>query len=288
MNSFIDAIHEYRQDLTRRNVSLDLKGAGWVAAFPEPNLAVRLRTDPTGTEPVSLTEDLESAADANPFEHDFLGKAIDTGFRIAATASNTRFAISVQLALLLLATQNGSGASRALRVSPPIPQKGVNQGTPYPSIYIETLEHLRDGDLHRLEGQLFSFRHESQETITDYLRKYCVAVGTEDICLPLNASERAVSPPASYIKLRAALEKDLNIEENRHSFENTAGEDVADDSGEEFDEIYLNPIPRDETSRLQERNQPNRLTDSSAENYSAQQSIFSPFLKRLLGRDKEP
>ena len=59
---------------------------------------MNLRNSGEASDFLTASEALESAADATPFEYDFLGKAIDTGFLIASFAKPERFVLSVQLA----------------------------------------------------------------------------------------------------------------------------------------------------------------------------------------------
>ncbi|MBO9466212.1 hypothetical protein J7443_13295 [Tropicibacter sp. R15_0] len=107
LNSFVKTLLDYRKRLQDLKVNLNVKGAGWLAAFPEPNRTVELRVRGGQPELLPTSEALEISADEEPFEFDFLGKAIDTGFRVASNAQPERFVLSVQLARLL--TSNAAG-----------------------------------------------------------------------------------------------------------------------------------------------------------------------------------
>ena len=51
-----------------------------------------------------IDEEFETQADTSPGDFDFLGKDIDSGFRVAQYAAADRFAVSAELALLLCET----------------------------------------------------------------------------------------------------------------------------------------------------------------------------------------
>ena len=99
--SFVDTLQDYRKTFVSKSLPLNLKGSAWIAAFPEPNRAINLRSTGEGADFLTASEALENAADTRPFEYDFLGKSIDTGFRIGSFARPERFILSVELAQLL-------------------------------------------------------------------------------------------------------------------------------------------------------------------------------------------
>ena len=130
LDAFIKTLYKYRKRLADDGVDLNLKGAGWVAAFPEPNRTVQFHVRNGSPEPLPLSEALEISADMNPFEFDFLGKAIDTGFRVASKARPDRFVLSFQFARLL--TSKDLGFPHQVRMERPGILKGVNRNEPYP------------------------------------------------------------------------------------------------------------------------------------------------------------
>jgi hypothetical protein len=107
----------------RRKPRLRTKLAGWLAGFPVTNRQVVL-----------------ALAEAEPGERvvDYLGPGIDTGFRLAKVADETRFVLSVEMALMLL------DVAVALKRTDECPifysgrqyLKGVAAGGPYPDLWL--------------------------------------------------------------------------------------------------------------------------------------------------------
>ncbi len=216
LTAFIKTLHDYRKYLLSEGLDLNVKGAGWIAAFPEPNRAVQLRPIPDKKDFISATEALELAADDRPFDYDFLGKAIDSGFRVATSASPERFALCAQLARLLAGTEPGFGFDYEIRLDQPMLLKGVNRGEPYPALYIDTMAHLKSEALRKKERELLG-RHAapSRERLADYLKMYCDLVGTDEIMLALDAQQAKPAAPTSYSEHRDLMATHLTAERGR-------------------------------------------------------------------------
>jgi hypothetical protein len=107
--AFCDALVEYDQDLAHG--PLRLKGHGWLAQFPFPNVAVRFGA--------------RSGQRA-----DYIGPDMDIGFRLAHSTRAGRFLISVELAEQI-ADQPASGNLVIHHVGW-TELRGVNGGKPYP------------------------------------------------------------------------------------------------------------------------------------------------------------
>lgn len=214
LNAFISTIYAYRKILAGEDAGLDVKGAAWLAAFPEPNRAVQLRA----AELLSASEALERAADDKPFDYDFLGKAIDTGFRVASAAKPEKFVLSVQLARLLIERATNIGFAHSIRFGHPFHLKGVNKGEPYPSLYIDTMEHLRFAEVRQKERTLLNGNISTDTSaIADYLTSYCKTVGTDEIALPDDAVSGVVSAPQSYLDHRSHIAHHLKQEQGRET-----------------------------------------------------------------------
>lgn len=233
--AFIQTLHDYRKILSEENVPLNLKGAGWLATFPEPNRAVQLRNPSSSPSFMTASEALEAAADTQPFEYDFLGKAIDTGFRVAGFAKPERFVLSVQLARLLVSCGDGSGFDYPIRFDAPTTLKGVNGGAGYPVLYIDTMTHLREEEIRIKERQLLK-KHEapSKDELNSYLEAYCNVVGTEEILLPLAATDAKIEPPESYRLHKQKISEHL---------EGEMGREISSDEGDEPEEGSEGEIP---------------------------------------------
>jgi hypothetical protein len=242
--AFIETLHSYRKLLQDGKIDLNLKGAGWLAAFPEPNRAVQLSFDEGALAPLSASEALELAADEHPFSYDFLGKAIDTGFRVAGTAKPERFVLSVQLARLLAGLPSGSGFDHHIRFDKPHFLKGVNQGEPYPLLYIDTMTHLVVEDIRQKERSLLGNGNiPDRPELAAYLDAYCEVAGTDEIILPGDAHGDALAGPDSYKVHREQIALHL-LQEQGRDYDETIGEDQIDDGelDELEDEEILNPL----------------------------------------------
>ncbi|NKX75015.1 hypothetical protein HGG73_12700 [Rhodobacteraceae bacterium R_SAG3] len=210
LEAFIVTISEFRKNYFGKNVSLDLKGAAWVATFPEPNRSIQVLRSSEKLQFVTASEALEREADLNPFECDFQGKSMDTGFRVAHIARPERFTLSVQLARIVLNSPPKYVFSRDIRLDEPVVLKGVNGGMPYPVLFIDTMEHLSSAGVKTMERALLG-RAEAPdgEDLERYLRSYCAEVGTELVSLPRCSSFGPIQPSKSYLLHKSKISDHL-------------------------------------------------------------------------------
>ena len=228
LDAFVKTLHKYRKRLSEQEVELDVKGAGWLAAFPEPNRTVQLRAKEDSLELLPASEALELSADKEPFKFDFLGKAIDTGFRVASRAQRDRFVLSVQLARLLVNSGPDLSFGHQIRLERPSVLKGVNKNEPYPILYIDTMEHLRTQTAKQLEREVLrEGEAPSPARLSDYLTAYCKVVGTDEITLKVDSATADVDAPESY-----AIHKE-------YISEHLAGERKTEIDGEESGDVSV-------------------------------------------------
>jgi len=241
--SFINTLHDYRKKLCDSGVNLNLKGAGWLAAFPEPNRAIQLSRANGSPELFSASEALEQCADNNTFDYDFLGKAIDTGFRVAGTAKPEQLVLSVQLARLLVTTADGADFGHPIRFARPKSLKGVNRDEPYPMLYIDTMMHIPTEKIRKKERQLLGVNDApDRDAIADYLKAYCEVVGTDEIMLPDDANGAETAVPESYSKHKEMIAAYLSQEQGRE-YDGSGDEEAAQENGAELpDEESLTPL----------------------------------------------
>lgn len=130
---------------SRERLPLQLKGAAWTVVSPVLNhrfdMQVRLEDD-AGKQPSEIVR-----------RRDYLGPAVDRGFRVCALASRTRLALSVELAHLLLGSSTHKGLALEIHCGAPVALKGVLAGEPYPSLWID-LRTTRDKDDDEVTGQI--------------------------------------------------------------------------------------------------------------------------------------
>ena len=241
LTAFIETLHDYRKLLQDEKIDLNLKGAGWLAAFPEPNRAVQLPSLLDMPDLFSASEALEREADEKPFDYDFLGKAIDTGFRVASTAKPERFVLSVQLARLLVGLPRGGGLDHDIRFDKPFFLKGVNHGEPYPMLFIDTMTHLKVEKIRLKERSLLGKSAiPDQIVLRDYLDEYCTVAKTDEIMLPTNANDTKPDGPECYMEHRVKIAEHLLQEQTR---DGVFGEDIADGEINELPDVEnLNPL----------------------------------------------
>ncbi|WP_299955361.1 hypothetical protein [uncultured Roseobacter sp.] len=245
LNTFIATLHLYRKKLLDDRVELNVKGAGWLAAFPEPNRAVQLRALDGQADLISASEALEKAADQSPFDYDFLGKAIDTGFRVAANSKPERFVLSVQLARLLAGASPELGFAYDIRLEGLNTLKGVNRNEPYPMLYIDTLSHLPMENARRLQREVLRENDPpTRPKLYEFLQEYCAVVGTDEIMLGKDANAAAVPAPESYTKHRGKIAEHLLSEKGRE-FDGDAGEEADSNEDVQIEEPDLEPLSSD-------------------------------------------
>lgn len=145
VKAFADALEQYGRYLdAQEDISLDVKGYGWVAAFPFPNVTVQV-FDPLGSKEPSATENwelpdeaIEIDADMRPSQFDFLGREIDSGFRTGKFCSADKLSMSVELAWLI-AKYGDEPPMKGVEFSYAGRQelKGVLNDRPYPIVAID-------------------------------------------------------------------------------------------------------------------------------------------------------
>ncbi len=136
VNSFIYSLDMYSVDLKKRAVKLDIKGCGWLAAFPSPNVTI---FNVSNTIPVSelYDEEREREADLKPREHDYLGPEIDSGFRISRFSEANQFSMSAGLGLCLCDAAYHSLFRHQFVYNGRQILKGVANGNAYPVVTLD-------------------------------------------------------------------------------------------------------------------------------------------------------
>ncbi|WP_197058924.1 hypothetical protein [Paracoccus sanguinis] len=217
ISAFVEALDAYSEKLEKDAFPLRLKGAGWLAAFPSPNVTIKVnRAQPIDSTQPDNEDDLEAiekGADEHPHEYDFLGKGIDTGFRIAKNSSEDRFTVTVQLAFCLTEASKERRFPHKITFHGSEVLKGVIDGKPYPILSVDTERNREERELRRREADLTGKGDQSEFAICDYLLLF---MKSRNIDIPTlwfdeRPSPHAPNPPASYKSFSqqyAALAKD--------------------------------------------------------------------------------
>lgn len=140
VTAFLKALHQFGKILDKSGGHLDLKGCGWIATFPTPNvaLAVAGRVADASSPDLPFDEGQELSCDMKPEDFDFLGRHIDTGFRLSNYAEADRFVVSVELAYLLSDKQLPKLFSGPFDYHGRERLKGVLDERPYPIFALNT------------------------------------------------------------------------------------------------------------------------------------------------------
>ncbi len=200
VNAFLDALRTFGEILDQGGKHLDVKGAGWLAAFPAPNVTATLGDVFLNAD--QFDEAFEARADEDPKLVDFLGNGIDCGFRIAGKAASDRFVLSVELAWLLAEAAHRDLFGRSFAYHDRQILRGVLRDRPYPIVSIETERNLSRRTVRQYERRMMQHGSPAPLAIRDFLQSF---MEDEDIDLPVlkNAgSPVPQDPPPPYAEFR--------------------------------------------------------------------------------------
>ncbi|XAZ23422.1 hypothetical protein LVY75_32285 [Sinorhizobium sp. B11] len=248
VSAFVNALEQYGRYLdSQESVKLDVKGYGWIAAFPFPNVTVRV-FDPTDSDTITALppqeipdEAIELAADSKPAQFDFLGREIDSGFRTGKFCSADKFSMSVELAWLI--SRYGDEAPMKgveFAYSGRQELKGVLNDRPYPIVSIDVERSAARRKVRDRERELISGKALKAMQIHDFLESFIDDEGIPRLWLRLTAQDSSVpSLPADYLRFRATWESiALELVNRSLSERESADEDnQADDADELNDSI---------------------------------------------------
>lgn len=140
VDAWINAIREFRERRIFKEHNLGLKGAAWLATFPDPNFEVMIPRDQQDAEGYDSAYPLASNRDAVQTQTgtlDFLGPSIDIGFRLASKATTRRFPVSFELADVLAHITDANDKAIHLRHDRDMYLKGVHHDAEYPFFWID-------------------------------------------------------------------------------------------------------------------------------------------------------
>jgi len=224
VSAFVRALEQYALKLKQDGLPLGVKGACWLAAFPAPNATIEVVTqkqsredDPT----IDLTKSPEAIkedrADSQPHLFDFLGKGIDTGFRIAKNAAEDRCVVSVQLAYLLAKAATKKRFHQPLGYHGREVLKGVVGGLPYPVISVDTERNELNWMLRSREAALRGERAIDEYALCDFLETFMQVANIELPCLPFRDDIIKPELPSSYRAYIEHFRKNDEIDEKNLS-----------------------------------------------------------------------
>lgn len=241
MSAFMEALDEYGRVLEIRCKDLDVKGSGWLAAFPAPNVTVEVQAGQTSASELP-DEDVELRADAEPHKFDFLGHSIDCGFRLAQFSSADKLTISVELAYALCesANSNSKPFSGKFNYIGREQLKGVIDGRPYPIVTIITERSALRREVFELErGTRGMGPSTAPVALKLFLQKFMEDEAIESpIFIEKGLDPQSAQQPTTYIKFCSSWGPIANESEKRgESEEKSATEDVEGTSDRVPDEV---------------------------------------------------
>lgn len=217
VTSFLRALEDYGAYLDSTGNQLDVKGAGWVAAFPAPNVTVEVLG---GSSDWSLKglfdEDFELSADQKPNDFDFLGKEIDSGFRSAKNAASDRLTASIELAWLLAEAAHAEIFPARFSYHGRQILKGVISDRPYPIVTIDAERSILRKEVRKRERAVSRDTEAEPMHLRDFLKSF---MEDEKIDFPLlNRDANIGAPftmPASYEAFKKVWEASATESEQR-------------------------------------------------------------------------
>lgn len=236
LKCWIAALRSMREFLQEQNPRLNVKSTAWLAGFPVENKEVVLSLQPLTNGRQIEDYYQESGEILNRYYSgetegislDFIGPAIDIGFRLSAQSSSRKFVLGVGIPYILALTN--PTRDKLLEdfdvfYSGSVPLKGVLGGLTYPVFWIDMSE---TDSLASHEDRLTRYEPPGRDAI----RRYCEAFYVEHsayIFSPFiysRTEQQLVSPPTWYEELHENLTKNFLTT----SPEEPSGDEVSSDA----------------------------------------------------------
>lgn len=235
VKAFSEALKEYGATLAgeKETESLGVKGAGWLASFPYPNIAIEMpKHSVHGNGGISEREEIERSADKDPSQHEFLGKGLDYGFRIAGNAANDFLAISPALALIISranVNEDYSAIGTKIKVKPPVKLKGVLNGKDYPVVGIPIDKTDEWTEFREVQDKLLGSDQSNAQELRDYLKLFVKLNDIEEPCLRVRPQDAPVNAPQyykeKYVPKWVAVQKEVEAQDEMISSGNELEEE---------------------------------------------------------------
>lgn len=235
VSSFIEAMDQFGRKLEADRIPLDIKGAGWLATFPAENISISVGDNNEITTSAQsqdyITEEFEERADKEPHRFDFLGKGIDTGFRISKNATADRFTSSIELAYFLAKAVSAKFFSGRFTYHGKEIFKGVNRNQPYPVISIDTERNDKKRELRPRERILSREPDIEPLALSDYLDAFMRHENIEIPILPIDSTTPLTPDVPSYQNFTAQWAK-VKTEVQKRDASLDASEDPQNQDGD--------------------------------------------------------
>lgn len=227
VEGFQGALAEYGNVLDSVGRYLDVKGSGWIAAFPTPNITVAIDGLDARDQ---FDEAFERRADESPSCAEFLGNAIDAGFRLGQHATPDRFVISAELAWLLAQANTQGYFHRTFSYHQRKILKGVLHDRPYPIVALDCERQAARKELQSHERQLNGGHEPEAVAIRNFLGSFMALEGIELPMVPDTDETATKELPKSYRAFATSWQENAKVEAAREAIERE-GEKTRNASG---------------------------------------------------------
>ncbi len=200
VNSFALAVNQSIIYRTRGEgrLPISFRATAWIAGFPVGNAAIPIARSNDASDGEVCQRPLETP-------YDFLGPAVDLGFRLDHFGDPRRFVLSADLAYLMLKAND----QLRLHYEGQRAMRGVLGGRPYPVVWYDLCVREREEEFTKLEDGLVAREAAGHRELLDFLERYIKEVG-EPLIIPfINSDHDFISPPADYDQQREHIKSEL-------------------------------------------------------------------------------
>lgn len=235
VTAFLNTLFDYRDQV--KDIAIDVKGTGWLAAFPAPNNTISLENLSTTDHPAISSPEYENEADHSPIRFDFLGTDIDFGFRICHFSRTDLMALSPHLALVLAEAQIRSQFPAALVYGGRVSIKGIADDRPHPIFFIDTERSQSRRLVRSREDALTGKAKPDPEAIRDFIKAF---FEDDDIETPFFPGDKEFTGTGNHPSIGAPLKASIDEIENEDRSRDKSQLDADSDGTSD-----LPPIVRD-------------------------------------------
>ncbi|HEY7373809.1 MAG TPA: hypothetical protein VIF57_16735 [Polyangia bacterium] len=192
IRTFRRAVLSYREELQKKQPSLDVKAHAWIAGFPILNARIPMDDDGARDldiegEPPVVAYRLEhrlSKKEALSTSIDYLGPSIDLGFRLGKLAERRKFIVSADLAYLLCDQEDKDDKEIRFWYEGRQQLKGILGDRPYPLFWID----MNSGGIDVQEDGLLGRQPIDRHKVRDFCRLFLDDTAGA-MCLPYIVSD---------------------------------------------------------------------------------------------------
>lgn len=248
VHAFDLSLKEYRDTLKSLDDTekLDVKGNGWIAAFPHPNQTIPRPNPEIETEEETMPDEkIEKLADETPSDFDFLGPGVDAGFRISKNSAPDMMTLSPVLACLLAHANNNHIHKKfafRFRFSGTNILKGVVEGKEYPIVGINTEHDKNRAKIIELRDRLTGANELLPKDLIEYLECFLELNQIDMPAFETSETGFCFVAPESYQKTFIPYWQDLQVEmenanKNKEESEAATTDTTSKNGNDEYEKL---------------------------------------------------